>query len=209
MRAQCSCRRDFERSPDTHVSLCAGYWEKKANSDIVVRVPMLLHVPWATPSAGQHTMSPTELVDVFPTLASLAGVPPPPNVSGTDLSPLLADPSVPLKDAAYHQYPACNITTTDVPRVQCDGCPRHNFTFMSYSMRTADWRYTAWFPWNGTALRPIFSDHFAAELYNHTGDDGTAATGSLTDFENVNLAEELPDVAAQLHAQLVAFFDTH
>jgi hypothetical protein len=75
---------------------------------------------------------------------------------------------------------------------------------MGYSLRTKDWRYTAWFVWNGTLLRPnippartiadgtrqLFrptngSDGFFDELFGYTPNvsadhDGGSATGSET-----------------------------
>lgn len=189
-----------------------GYWEKKSNSDIVVRVPFLLHVPWATPSDGKVTTSLTELVDIFPTLASVVGVPPPPGVDGVDVSALLADPTTSLKTAAYHQYPACRIkpaSAFNTTRAECNNVKRSDFTDMGYSIRTADYRLTAWYEWDGQKLAPKWDGPFALELYNHTGDDGTQHSHSLDDFENENLADSTPDLAKQLHEQLLAFFKQH
>lgn len=183
-----------------------GYWEKKSNSDIVVRVPMLVHVPWDTPSDGEVTQALAELVDVFPTLASLAGLPPPPGVDGADLSPLLKEPKATVKNASYHQYPACDVARFNATRGACNNTPRDKFDYMSYSIRTPEWRYTTWLEWDKTNLVPKWDGPFAAELYSHAGDDGTAATKSLDAFENENLAKAQPDVAAQLHAQVIAFF---
>ena len=41
------------------------------------------------------------------------------------------------------------------------------------------------------------------ELYDHTGDDST----DMDKYENENLASSQPGVAAQLHAQVRAFFE--
>ena len=97
-----------------------GMWEKKSNWDMAVRVPLMIKAPGGSKSAGRVTASYTDLVDVFPTLAALAGLPVPLGVDGDDVSALFEDPATPLKTAAYHQYPACkmNRTACTMPRPQ-------------------------------------------------------------------------------------------
>ena len=89
-----------------------GMWEKKSNWDMAVRVPLMIKAPGGSKSAGRVTASYTDLVDVFPTLAALAGLPVPLGVDGDDVSALFEDPATPLKTAAYHQYPACKMNRT-------------------------------------------------------------------------------------------------
>lgn len=43
---------------------------------------------------------------------------------------------------------------------------------MGYSIRTTNFRFTEWFDFNTTALRPDFSNTVAMELYDHTNDEG-------------------------------------
>merc|ERR1719460_2776016 len=76
----------------------SGEWEKKMLFENTARVPLLIHDP-AHP-VGRRTTELAELVDVYPTAAALAGLPPPARVDGVDLSPVVrgrheADP--PLK----------------------------------------------------------------------------------------------------------------
>ena len=175
-------------------------------------MPLVVRAPWLKgSSAGKRTDSLTELVDVMPTIASLAGLPPPAGVDGIDVSALLSDPAKRLKDAAYHQYPACGCKNSDpvgcynTTRGACNNTPRDQFQFMGYSVRTQTWRYTVWRPWlgaNGT-FASDWSAPFAEELYDHTGDDST----DMDKYENENLASSQPGVAAQLHAQVRAFFE--
>jgi hypothetical protein len=73
---------------------------------------------------------------------------------------------------------------------------------MGYSIRNADWRYTAWYTWNQTSLRPLWDGDFVEELYNHTGDE----SNNMDEWENVNQAAAFPAVAAALRARLRAFF---
>jgi hypothetical protein len=77
--------------------------------------------------------------------------------AGTDLSDLVKDTNAPGLPAAYHQYPACGCSDAAVvcfnrTREACNNSPRGTFNFMGYSVRTAAFRYTAWFPWKNTTL---------------------------------------------------------
>ena len=74
---------------------------------------------------------------------------------------------------------------------------------MGYSVRTAEARYTEWRAWKGDALAADWSAAGlqAAELYDHTGDDG-AGSRAFDDFEFHNLAS-VPERAAQV-VQLAA-----
>lgn len=54
----------------------------------------MVHTPWIPESVGATTASLTELVDVFPTVAKLAGLPVPPGVDGKDISALQSNPKV-------------------------------------------------------------------------------------------------------------------
>lgn len=55
--------------------------------DEVIRVPMLIRVPGLPPRRLKAQM---QIIDVFPTLVALAGGPPPPDVFGTNMVPVLA-----------------------------------------------------------------------------------------------------------------------
>lgn len=54
----------------------------------------MIHTPWFPMSVGQTTASLTELVDIFPTVAALAGLPVPDSLDGTDVSALQSNPKV-------------------------------------------------------------------------------------------------------------------
>lgn len=183
-----------------------GIWEKKSNFDLAVRVPLMVKVPGKPKAAGKRTASLTDLVDVFPTLATLAGLAAPSQVDGDDVSKLFDEPSTSLKDAAYHQYPACLMATLNQTRGGCNNVPSTQFDFMGYSVRTPQWRYTLWLPWNASRLVADWrSASFAQELYAHDGDDST----DMDRWENVNVALDQPTVARRLREQLEGFFAPH
>lgn len=184
-----------------------GLWEKKSNFDLAVRVPLLIKVPGKPHAAGARTASLTDLVDVFPTLAALAGLPQPVGVDGDDLSALFDAPATPLKHFAYHQYPACGMPSINHTRLGCNNVPKEQFSFMGYSVRTDQWRYTLWVTWDQTNCTPVWDGADQVdELYTHTGDSST----SMDLWENANLVlrPEHTAIRAQLRSQVVHFFST-
>jgi arylsulfatase A-like enzyme len=122
-------------------------WAKHSNVENDARAPLILSLP-GMKTAGQHTESLVEFVDIYPTLADLAGLPPPPHLEGTSLKPLLDDPQRPLKSAAFSQYHR----TYQGRRL------------MGYSMRTDRYRFTRWVD------RDDHSKVDAIELYDHQTD---------------------------------------
>lgn len=84
-------------------------------------------------------------------------------------------------------------------RASCNATPRSQFDFLGYSLRNANWRSTAWYKWDGSALRALWD----GELYAHTGDESR----SFDAYENVNLASAQPAVALALRKRLREFFD--
>ena len=78
------------------------------------RVPLIIRAPWIAASIGKKAEILAELIDVFPTIAALAGTPDPHSgIDGISLVPVLQTPAVvPLpsrttgnKSYAYSQYP--------------------------------------------------------------------------------------------------------
>ena len=182
-----------------------GEWEKKSNFDLVVRVPLMIRVP-NSPVAGKTTPSFTDLVDVFPTVSSLAGLPLPEGIDGDDVSELFSsNASQMLKKYAYHQYPACNMKKDagfNTTRGACNNVKKEQFDYMGYSVRTLEWRYTVWYEWDGDNLKPLCGKKYAEELYDHQGDDSS----NMDEWENENLAAANPDISRTLRMQINSFF---
>jgi arylsulfatase A-like enzyme len=87
------------------------------------RVPFILSVPWLSDSHGKATRQITELVDLYPTVAELAGLTPPNGLQGQSMVALLKNPSAQNwnKDLAF--------------TISRSG---------GESIRTHNWRFTQW-----------------------------------------------------------------
>ncbi|NLH41702.1 MAG: sulfatase [Planctomycetes bacterium] len=121
-----------------------GLWFKQSCFEESARVPLIVSVP-GQKTAGRSSSRPVELVDLYPTLADLAGLKPPGCLDGFSLRPLIEDPQAPWEHAAFTQ-------------VQRGEDPGH-------SVRTEQWRYTEWaFGKKGVELYD--HEHDPQELHN-------------------------------------------
>jgi arylsulfatase A-like enzyme len=101
-----------------------GLWQKMSLFDRSLRVPLII----AKPAAKAHDQSAAglvELLDIYPTLAELAGLKTPDYIEGTSLAPMLDDPSKSVKTAAFSQV-------------------RRGPNLDGYTVRSGKWRYTEW-----------------------------------------------------------------
>jgi len=96
-----------------------GLWQKMSLFERSARVPLIVAGP-SVKVRGAVARGLAELVDLYPTLADLAGLEPTVPVDGVSLAPMLQDPTATVKDAAFTQ--ARN----------------------GYSIRTERWRYIEW-----------------------------------------------------------------
>jgi len=179
-----------------------GEWEKFTNWEYGTRVPLVVVAPWLSGTAGMRVSNITQLVDVFPSMAELAGVPvnASEGLDGVSFASVLTQQpaSSPLPPWALSVYPRCPANVANSSQWwhanDCMTVERTAFPFMGVSLRTDGLRYTEWFRWNSTALAPVWDGNgtVAVELYDHTGDDGTTFDGP---WEVVNLADN-PSYAA-------------
>jgi len=128
-----------------------GQWQKMTVFEEATRVPMIIAAP-SMKAAGQSTTRLAELVDLYPTLADLCGLPTPSELEGTSLRPLLDDPQRPWKPGAFTQV---------IHRVQGGRAAKLKAkeAVMGRSVRSERYRYTEW--GDGQA---------GAELYDHQTD---------------------------------------
>jgi iduronate 2-sulfatase len=135
-----------------------GLWAKTSNFELDARVPLIIDAPQF--ASGQKTDAIVELLDLYPTLADLCGLPAPGDLAGVSLRPVLVEPTASTKNFALTQHPR--------PAYPPDG---EDPQAMGYSLRTERWRYTQW--------RDFQTDEILAqELYDHDEDP----------HETVNLA---------------------
>ncbi|QDU90991.1 Arylsulfatase [Pirellulimonas nuda] len=84
-----------------------GYWTKHTNYEQATRIPLLVRAPGVT-TPGSAAGQPAESVDIFLTLAELAGLPAPRGpqpIDGLSLAPVLRDPEARVDDHVYHCFP--------------------------------------------------------------------------------------------------------
>lgn len=80
------------------------------STQVALRTPLIMRVPWKPNSTGRVTSVLAEAVDLYPTLAALVGLPEPSSMgqqlNGTNLEPVFDDPDATthLKRAAYSQF---------------------------------------------------------------------------------------------------------
>ena len=84
-----------------------GYWHKFTIWEESTRIPMIFVAPGVT-KPNSRTDQPVSLQEIYPTLASLAGLSRPKHVEGHDLTPLIEDPNAPWGHAAVSCWGQCN-----------------------------------------------------------------------------------------------------
>jgi iduronate 2-sulfatase len=124
-------------------------WAKTSNFENDARVPLIIAPPKAR-HAGAKTEALAELLDLYPTLVDLCGLPKMDGLEGTSLAPVLNDPRKSVKSAACTQHPR---------PAYYKGQPET----MGVSARTDRYRYTEWRDFKTGEV-------VACELYDHRQD---------------------------------------
>jgi len=89
-------------------------WCKHSCFETSMRVPLIIHAPGF--EGGLKTEALTELIDIYPTLCELAGVPVPEHVQGRSFVPLMKNPAQKWKDQAIGRFTAGDTIRTDEHR---------------------------------------------------------------------------------------------
>ena len=138
-----------------------GLWNKHSNFEEATRTPLIFKSPDI--EGGFINDSPVELLDIFPTICNLAGIPIPEDLDGVSLVPILDKKSESLKEFAISQYPRrCNVMRSVIGRYP-DDC-----TLMGYAVRNDRYRYIAWVSGNFEDRSSFNNDKIIMEeLYDY------------------------------------------
>ena len=111
-----------------------GLWQKGDLFEGSVRVPLIVATP-EFQHAGAATEALTELVDLYPTLVELSGLPLPEHLAGQSMTPILEDPAHPGRSAAL---------TVAWSRARWTRPEMSNEPILGHTIRTPRYRYTEW-----------------------------------------------------------------
>lgn len=164
-------------------------WCKHTNFEQATRTPLLIASPGIKPS---KTESPSEFVDIFPTLCDLAGIPVPEHLDGKSLVPMMQNPEKMVKEFSVSQYPRSRETLDSERLGWSDG------QLMGYSIRTKQYRYTIWMKNSYRSYNTYSEDLMvASELYDYKKDPD----------ETVNVVNDkkYASVSKDLHMKMVQF----
>ena len=78
------------------------FWAKVSLRDESAGVPLVIHVPGMRPAVCNSLV---ELLDLYPTTAKLCGLSVPARLQGKDISPLLSDPGISVRESAFSVAP--------------------------------------------------------------------------------------------------------
>lgn len=164
-------------------------WCKHSNFEQATRAPLIIAAPGL---AKKPTKSPSEFVDIFPTLCDLSGIPVPAHLQGKSLVPLMKNPDASVKTFSVSQYPRSG----EIAENERLGYAGTNV--MGYSIRTDRYRYTIWMK-NGYRSTDPFSAALlvGSELYDYEKDP----------LEKVNFSgsTSYKKIKATLHQQMISF----
>ncbi len=153
-------------------------WNKHSNFEQATRSPMIIF----DPSIGKKIVinSPTEFVDIYPTLCDLVDINTPQNLSGSSLKPLIDGSKKSVKEFAV----------TEITRGKIIG----------YSLRTNRYRLTTWVGNNPRYAKKLNPENIIAEeLYDYKTDP----------LETINLAKDkdYKDVIEKLRLDFKNYFN--
>ncbi len=120
-----------------------GMWCKHTNYEQAAHIPLLVNAPGVT-KEGSRTQSLTETVDIYPTLAELAGLKAPETLDGRSFASVLKDSTASNRDHVIHVYPRGEN--------------------LGRAIRTQQHRLVEWKPAGGSAEQAVY------ELYDYQAD---------------------------------------
>ncbi|MGC3970032.1 MAG: sulfatase [Pirellulales bacterium] len=130
-------------------------WGKTSCYELDARVPLIIAPPgYQNPGARSDSL--VELVDLYPTLCDLCGVPMPQNLEGLSLRHVIGSPMAQIRQGAFTQHPRPNYFDRTEKRVP---------EAMGYAVKTERARYVEWREFGSGKL-------VGRELYIHKDDPG-------------------------------------
>jgi len=156
-------------------------WCKQTNYEIDTRVPLIISGS-GVESRGKQSNALCEFVDIYPTLCEMANLHVPGHLQGSSMVPLLENPELDWKTAAYSQFLLGRFGRTKTIEGEQ----------MGYAIRTDRYRYVEWYAWNKEEKK---ADQFLLnELFDHQTDPQ----------ENINIASHPAnnDIVEALSQQL-------
>lgn len=157
-----------------------GQWCKHSNFEQATKAPLIFAVPGGSKGENAYTMS--EFVDVYPTILDYLGIKPHEALEGVSLMPVIKNPKLKIKEAAFSQF-------------------TRGSKVMGYTMRTARYRVTLWL--KGEYYKASIVEKpeiIAKELYDYQKDPE-----ETTNFAN---NEAYADVFKSLKKQLLSSLKT-
>jgi arylsulfatase A-like enzyme len=153
-------------------------WNKHSDFEQATRSPMII----MDPSIGKKitVTTPTEFVDIYPTLCDLAGIDAPNNLAGTTLKPLIDGSKTRVK-----KYAVSEITRGKI---------------IGYTLRYDRYRLTTWVGNNPRYAKKLNKNNILAEeLYDYKTDP----------LETVNLAKDpkYKDIIKELRKDFIDYFN--
>ena len=172
-------------------------WSKVTCFEHATRIPLIIKPAVAGSSvAGSRALGLVETVDIMPSLVALAipgkVIPRCPNTLEKSRATMLCTDGRPNLVTALHR-PSANLSRAAFSQIPRDklvqgmsgaGPPPHEL-FMGYSVRTDQWRYTEWHPFNATTGVADWNTVVGLELYAH-GNRTSQQQDCTWDYENVN-----------------------
>ena len=165
-------------------------WCKHTNFEQATHAPLIISAPGI---AASKTTASTEFVDVFPTLAALAGLPVPSNLHGKSQVSVMKNPTTSVKDYSVSQYPRSGLFSETERLGYADA------KVMGYSIRTKQYRYTIWMKDYYRSNQPFNQTLVAGEeLYDYKKDPN----------ETVNVVADkmYKSISKEMNSKMLDFF---
>jgi uncharacterized sulfatase len=131
-----------------------GLWRKNSLYEESARAPLVIAAPQLQ-SDAHDCLRLVEFVDIYPTVAELAGLTPPQNLEGVSLLPLLRDPQHRWDRPAFTEVHSLR----DAP---------------GRAIRTERWRYVEWGPKGQSGIELYDERRDPDEMHNLAAKDGYA-----------------------------------